>query len=309
MENDTNNTENQSTSLRSFQERKSCYRNLLDKIEVIEEKKDLGLQTAIDVGDILKEINNLEEEYSIEQRVDRTDETLLDCMVLSSTSNILVKCIHAVDLSSTSYDPTELCNKLCEQLKSEDEEFKSYDLLKLISEARTVVPVIFPYVYIYGSYDAGVISTSKKKIPLARSAKEKLTKKEPEKVVEMDNDEKGIDEIVKGFYNALMEEYKNNGEQPINYYDYVIDSSDFSSTVENMFYCSFLIRDGKAKIDLDNKNPTITPMSKKELSNFRNENGVNSQIITVITMEDWESHKTEGILQRYKKINSLNQGN
>lgn len=51
-------------------------------------------------------------------------------------------------------------------------------------------------------------------------------------------------------HEVLMEKYASNGQNPIKYYDYIIDTEDFGSTIENMFYFSFLIRDGRAEIDL-----------------------------------------------------------
>lgn len=51
-------------------------------------------------------------------------------------------------------------------------------------------------------------------------------------------------------HEVLMQKYIENGEQPIKYYDYIIDTDDFANTVENMFYFSFLIRDGRAEVDL-----------------------------------------------------------
>lgn len=76
------------------------------------EKKDLGIQTVTEVGNILKNINELGREYTIEQRVEQTDETFLDCMVLSCSSRIIVKCINAVDISTCTYESTEFSDRL-----------------------------------------------------------------------------------------------------------------------------------------------------------------------------------------------------
>ncbi|KAL3278743.1 hypothetical protein HHI36_016271 [Cryptolaemus montrouzieri] len=211
-------------------------------------------------------------------------------MVLSSSSSILVKCINAVDIATANYEPTEFCESLSNLLKGDDEEYCPTHLLKLLNESRVVIPEISPYENVYGSYELNKIQPVPKK-PVKTVIKEKFTKKVLEKVATVDKSEEGIDEIVKGLYAVLMEEYTKNNEQPINYYDYVINTEDFTSTIENMFYCSFLIRDGKARIDLDGDKPTIEPITKKEMKKFREEGGVNSQIITTITMDDWETYK------------------
>lgn len=81
-----------------------------------------------------------------------------------------------------------------------------------------------------------------------REAPEKLEKKRLEHVVNLAKEEEGIDEIVGFLLKVLKEEYLNNNKRPISYYNYVIDSSSFSATIENMFYCSFLIRNGTARM-------------------------------------------------------------
>ncbi|XP_045468949.1 EP300-interacting inhibitor of differentiation 3 [Harmonia axyridis] len=300
--NSSHENEMDTTAPRSFQERKICYRNLLNKVEEIEEKKDLGLATVTEVGNILKEINNLEREYTIEQRVEQTDETFLDCMVLSSSSGILVKCINALDISTATYEPKEFSDKLCEYLKGNNSDYNPSDILKLLDDARKIIPEIEPYEFVYGSCDLDKSPEPKEKKIIKRDPKEKLTKKEPEKVLTLNKEEEGIHEIVKVLSDVLWDEYTKNGEQPIDYYDYVIDTSNFTTTVENMFYCSFLVRDGKAKIDLDGLTPKIRPVPKNELQKFRDENGMNYQILTTITMEDWENFTKEGYLQKHRRL-------
>lgn len=64
------------------------------------------------MNNVLKEANELDEEYNIEERVDKVDETLIDTYVISSSSSILVKCIEAADVCDVVYEPTEFANKI-----------------------------------------------------------------------------------------------------------------------------------------------------------------------------------------------------
>ncbi|XP_023660056.1 non-structural maintenance of chromosomes element 4 homolog A isoform X2 [Paramormyrops kingsleyae] len=73
--------------------------------------------------------------------------------------------------------------------------------------------------------------------------------------------EKEVERIL-GF---LQSYHNENPELPISYYEFVIDPQSFSRTVENIFHISFLIRDGLAKIYLDqNKLPCIAPVPREE---------------------------------------------
>ncbi|XP_026885382.1 non-structural maintenance of chromosomes element 4 homolog A [Electrophorus electricus] len=74
--------------------------------------------------------------------------------------------------------------------------------------------------------------------------------------------EKEVERIL-GFLNKY---YADNSESPIPYYDFVIDPTSFSRTVENIFHTSFLIRDGLARIYLDSeKLPCIVPVEEGEV--------------------------------------------
>lgn len=64
------------------------------------------------MNNVLKEANELDEEYNIKDRVDKVDETLIDTFVIASSSSILVKCIDAADVYDAVYEPTEFANKI-----------------------------------------------------------------------------------------------------------------------------------------------------------------------------------------------------
>ncbi|XP_076022806.1 non-structural maintenance of chromosomes element 4 homolog A [Genypterus blacodes] len=73
---------------------------------------------------------------------------------------------------------------------------------------------------------------------------------------------------------------------PISYYEFVIDPSSFSRTVENIFHTSFLVRDGLARMYLDDdKLPCIAPVGDVDMetggSNSRN------QCVISISPKSW----------------------
>lgn len=85
----------------------------------LEETEDVGLQTVNELGKVLLEVNSLHSEWNIDDRVEHADETLLDCLVLSSSSTILKKCIEAVDVFTSTYEQSEFTNKIVSKTKDQ----------------------------------------------------------------------------------------------------------------------------------------------------------------------------------------------
>lgn len=123
-----NNNRRKSTS----QHRKRCYRELLNRIEGLrklynknlllvylcnilnfaEESEDVGIHAIKEVGEILKEVSLIDGQCPFKERVAYADETLLESVVLSSASSILVKCIENVNIFNSVYEPMEFATKL-----------------------------------------------------------------------------------------------------------------------------------------------------------------------------------------------------
>ncbi|NXX22306.1 NSE4A protein, partial [Podargus strigoides] len=59
--------------------------------------------------------------------------------------------------------------------------------------------------------------------------------------------EKEIERIL----GLLQTHFKNDPDTPISFFDLVIDPNSFARTVENIFHVSFIIRDGLARLKLD----------------------------------------------------------
>ncbi|KAH9814798.1 Nse4 C-terminal-domain-containing protein [Melampsora americana] len=124
------------------------------------------------------------------------------------------------------------------------------------------------------------------------------------KVIKDPSQKTAPQEIAASDLNASLEETirltksirKNLRHQPesgVNFFKFFINPNSFSQSVENLFFISFLIKDGTAAIENDDQdgNPREFPiilaseiMSKKEIA----EGAIKAQVIMELTMQDWE---------------------
>ena len=52
---------------------------------------------------------------------------------------------------------------------------------------------------------------------------------------------------------SLKKAFKERQTERINYYEAILDPTEFGRSVENMFYMSFLIKDGGYGLEVDNE--------------------------------------------------------
>uniref|UniRef100_A0A8C2B9G9 Non-structural maintenance of chromosomes element 4 n=1 Tax=Cyprinus carpio TaxID=7962 RepID=A0A8C2B9G9_CYPCA len=94
--------------------------------------------------------------------------------------------------------------------------------------------------------------------------------------------EKEVERIL----GCLQSYFADDSEEPISYYEFVIDPNSFSRTVENIFHTSFLIRDGLVRMYMDTDGlPCIAPVEEGEM-----EPGgavVRHQCVISINQESW----------------------
>uniref|UniRef100_A0A2K5MW42 Non-structural maintenance of chromosomes element 4 n=1 Tax=Cercocebus atys TaxID=9531 RepID=A0A2K5MW42_CERAT len=81
-----------------------------------------------------------------------------------------------------------------------------------------------------------------------------------------------------------------HADTPMSFFDFVVDPHSFPRTVENIFHVSFIIRDGFARIRLDqDRLPIIEPVSiNEENEGFEHNTQVRNQGIIALSYRDWE---------------------
>ncbi|NXH19885.1 NSE4A protein, partial [Bucco capensis] len=97
--------------------------------------------------------------------------------------------------------------------------------------------------------------------------------------------EKEVERIL----GILQTHFKNDPDTPISFFDLVIDPNSFARTVENIFHVSFIIRDGFARLKLDDdKLPIIEPMKDNEGKANDCNAGERNQVVLALSHQEWK---------------------
>lgn len=130
-----------------------------------------------------------------------------------------------------------------------NETFNSFDWRKLsnmfYSSGRNAIPSSFLY---------GPLATKRRRVvPRARTVddtlhRDKTTAQNVSAREIHDDAEQSTSHMVRTVYGVLDE---TSGSDRVNFFQFFVNPHSFAQLVENLFYTSFLVRDGKLKIDTD----------------------------------------------------------
>ena len=94
------------------------------------------------------------------------------------------------------------------------------------------------------------------------------------------------EELVVAALRSLVRAFRDNGDQPVDYFPFVLHPTSFAASVENMFHVSFLVKEGRAGLGVDPSTgrPCIWPVATREQSQA---SGSSSQVVINLTVRDW----------------------
>ncbi|XP_012656674.1 EP300-interacting inhibitor of differentiation 3 [Otolemur garnettii] len=95
-------------------------------------------------------------------------------------------------------------------------------------------------------------------------------------------------ERILGLLQTYFQKYPDT---PVSYFEFVIDPNSFSRTVENIFYVSFIIRDGFARIRLDqDRLPILEPTNTNQIGEGSDPSSHGrKQGVISLSLQDWKN--------------------
>lgn len=231
-------------------------------------------------------LQNIAKANNLNRKVKNTHEATLDARLLVMTCNLGVQRARRMKLDSNSFDIDSYISKLITYMGGRQMDNDSDEYLELNWEAVGRLATRFTNRVPTSDFMLGPLSieTKERERKIRHSLnKDKSAYKEPVQLKEKDieRQENETTRNVKMVFDILGE------RQPINFFEFIINPESFGQTVENLFYLSFLIRDGRACIDDESGQPILEACEPPTAENYA-DGLIKKQLVMEIDMNMWQ---------------------
>ncbi|KAM8780941.1 non-structural maintenance of chromosomes element 4 homolog A [Rhynchonycteris naso] len=273
------------------------YRALINSVQ--QNREDI-LNASDKLTEVLEEANTLFNEVS------RAREAVLDAHFLVLASDLGKEKAKQLRSDLSSFDmlryvetllthmgvnPLE-AEELIRDEDSSDFEFIVYDSWKISGKtAENTFNKTHTFHFLLGSIQGEC------PVPKPRTERPKKTRtineewQMPAQLKKMgESHQEATEKEVERILGLLQTYFRDDPDTPISFFDFVVDPHSFPRTVENIFHVSFIVRDGFARIKLDqDRMPIIEPVNlNEEREGIDQSSQIRNQGIIALSYRDWE---------------------
>lgn len=270
---------------------RSKYRDLINSVQ--QNREDMLSPSNNKLTEVLEEANKLFKD------VTQAREAALDAQLLVVATDLGKEKASQLFAEGASFDPVAFAEHLLSFMglnrleNGEDEEQNEDGYLpedawdRIARRAECCFRTAPTFHYMMGSFHAEPPPPKQRIDRQKRVANKEAKRIMPTQLKKMEQShQEATEKEVERILAYLKNYYQDDPTTPISYYEFVIDPSSFSRTVENMFHASFLIRDGLARMYLDDdKLPCIAP-AEEEMEGAASTS--RRQCVTSISIKTWK---------------------
>jgi len=266
------------------------YRSLMDDITNNEE--ELG-----DVSGVchtqLKEY--MEANEALFEQVSAPQEAVLDARVLKQLSRLCRTQAEQLSANITQFNQQEFAEKLMANMGGGDISRRKWVLLG--TQVKTMFKRSPCLTYLYGALDTTPPPPKERKERDVRATQatrvKDLVATKDTIMQEAEASDNQTEQLVKHVFKCLASAWKQGGKEPVNFFKFVIDPESFGATIENLFHVSFLVKEGKVNISVDEGLglPVIVPVRQAAGGGGGAAEERKNQVVMNLCMDDWQKLK------------------
>ncbi|XP_036592972.1 non-structural maintenance of chromosomes element 4 homolog A [Trichosurus vulpecula] len=273
------------------------YRELIHNVQ--QQREDMLSSKSNKLTDALEQANQLF------NRVSQAREAALDAQFLVLASDLGKEKANQLHSDMTLFDPTSYTEDLLKYMglnRLEVEESDSEEECLLIGflpeDSWLRVGIISikylkfapTFHFLFGSFKTDPPVPKPRNERQRRKDKKEEERAMPAEVKKMEeSQQEATEKEVERILGLLQTYFGEEPETPISFFDFVIDPNSFARTVENIFHVSFIVRDGFARIRLDqDKLPIIEPITHGNEESEQQNTQIRHQDVISLSYQDWK---------------------
>ena len=246
--------------------------------------------------ELLQNIDNqhltgiMEQADDLFHKVDSTKEMMIDSKIMLTITSIAR--IQALQMSANlvNFRPEDFAMNLKKKMGLDsDSRVTARSLVRLGRKLKPQVHRSPALTFMHGALatsDPGPKEVKERRKPkpnLSSALKETVT---VTRTAGREDSSTTTEELVVAALRSLVRAFRDNGDQPVDYFPFVLHPTSFAASVENMFHVSFLVKEGRAGLGVDRGTgrPCIWPVAVREQSQA---SGSSSQVVINLTVRDW----------------------
>jgi len=264
------------------------YRSLMEDITTNEEE----------LGDVSGQCQSRLLEYMAQnqalfQQVSAPQEAVLDARVLKQLSRLCRTQAEQMSANITQFNQQEFAEKLMANMGGGGISRRKWVILG--TQVKSMFKRSPCLTYLYGALDTTPPPPKERKEREPRATQatrvKDLVATKDTIMQEVEASDNQTEQLVQHVFKCLVAVWREGGKRPVNLFRFVIDPNSFGATIENLFHVSFLVKEGKVdiKVDEDLGLPVIIPVGKARQGEGGQER--KNQVVMNICMEDWERLK------------------
>ncbi|XP_021569262.1 EP300-interacting inhibitor of differentiation 3 [Carlito syrichta] len=245
----------------------------------------------------------LEEANVLFDEVSRTREAALDAQFLVLASDLGKEKAKQLNSDVSLFNQSAFCDLLftfvgLNWMEDERGELSGFDDKVVLSfwermqkEAAAWMLQAETFRFMLGSFKAEPCARRPRHPKKVRKAEENGSMPTKLRKLDLSSNAEATEKEVERILGLLQTCFQKYPDSPVSYFEFVIDPNSFSRTVENIFYVSFIIRDGFARIRLDqDRLPILEPTTTNQVDEG-NDPGFydRKQGIISLTLQDWKN--------------------
>jgi len=265
------------------------YRSLMDDITTNEE--ELG-NVSGQCHTRLREYMEANEELF--HQVSAPQEAVLDARVLKQLSRLCRTQAEQMSANITQFNQQGFAEKLMANMGGGEISRRKWVILG--TQVKTMFKRSPCLTYLYGALDTTPPPPKERKEREPRATQatrvKDLVATKDTIMQEAEASDNQTEQLVKHVFKCLVSAWRQGGQQPVNFFRFVIDPESFGATIENLFHVSFLVKEGKVNVSVDEGSglPVIVPVRQQAAGGGAVEERKN-QVVMNLCMDDWQKLK------------------